>query len=36
LKKYADSIGGPIAHKIFRYKRTVDEGVPRYQIWRVQ
>jgi len=36
FKYYKDAVGGPIAHKIFRYKRTMDEGVPRYQIWRVQ
>lgn len=38
-KKYKfekDSIGGPIAHKIFKWNIRVIDKEPRYTIWRLQ
>lgn len=35
--KYADkSIGGPLAHKIFKFNKVVLDNVPRVTIWRIQ
>lgn len=31
-----DSIGGPIAHKIFTWEKRIVESEPRYTIWRFQ
>lgn len=31
-----DSIGGYVAHKIFKFKRVIVESEVRYTIWRVQ
>jgi hypothetical protein len=31
-----ESIGGPMAHKIFVWERTIVNNEPRYRIWRVQ
>lgn len=31
-----DSIGGPLAHKIFTYEKRVVDNEPRYTIWRYQ
>jgi hypothetical protein len=31
-----DSVGGPIAHKIFTWEKRVVESEPRYTIWRYQ
>jgi len=38
-KKYKfekDSVGGPIAHKIFKWNVRVVDKEPRYTIWRLQ
>lgn len=32
----ANSIGGPIAHKIFTWERRIVNSEPRYTIWRIQ
>lgn len=31
-----DSIGGYLAHKIFKYKRVVVDNKPKWTIWRIQ
>jgi len=31
-----DSVGGPIAHKIFTWEKRVVDSEPRYTIWRFQ
>lgn len=31
-----NSIGGWVAHKIFKYQKVVDDGVPKWNIWRYQ
>lgn len=31
-----DSIGGPLAHKIFTHQRRIVDHEPRYTIWRFQ
>lgn len=31
-----DSIGGPIANKIFTWEKRIVDGEPRYTIWRFQ
>lgn len=31
-----DSIGGPIAHKIFTWEKRIVDDEPRFTIWRVQ
>lgn len=39
VRKYRfrpDSIGGPIAHKIFTWEKRVVDDEPRYTIWRYQ
>ena len=35
-KRLKDSIGGYVADKIFRYKKTIDGSNVRYNIWRYQ
>jgi hypothetical protein len=32
----AGTIGGPIAHKIFTWDRTIVNNEPRHRIWRIQ
>lgn len=34
--KPVNTIGGELAHKIFKWKREVIENEPRYTIWRLQ
>lgn len=36
FKYRKDSIGGPIAHKIFTWEMRIVESEPRYTIWRYQ
>lgn len=31
-----DSIGGYLAHKIFKFKRVVNDNKPKWTIWRLQ
>lgn len=35
-KMKKDSIGGPLAHKIFTWERRIVDKEPRYTIWRYQ
>lgn len=35
-KKIPDSIGGPLAQKIFRFKKVIVDEVPKFTFWRVQ
>lgn len=36
FKYKKDSIGGPIAHKIFTWEKRIVDSEPRYTIWRYQ
>lgn len=36
VKRHPDSIGGYAAHKIFRFKKVIDNEEPKYTIWRIQ
>lgn len=34
--EYKKTIGGPLAHPIFKWERTIRDKEPHYQIWRAQ
>jgi len=36
LKYAKNSVGGPIAHKIFKYEKHIRESIPVITIWRMQ
>jgi hypothetical protein len=31
-----NAVGGPLAHKIFKWRRVVVDNKPKYTIWRIQ
>ncbi|MBK7345816.1 MAG: hypothetical protein IPI98_02580 [Chitinophagaceae bacterium] len=36
LKYIKNSVGGPVAHKIFKYEKHIRESIPVITIWRMQ